>query len=117
MLLTVCNDAFPGRQFFAEFPDCDVLMDMYALGVHPGYRTKGIAKQLVSQAMVLARMSGLDGAIITATNKITSTIAAKLNMKHYKSVAWKDYKDQANGKKWFSDDLDSEYVELYFKIF
>lgn len=89
---------------------------MYALGVAPKYRTKGIAQELVNRALEVAQKAGCDGAIITATNKITSLIATKLKMKHYKSVAWKDFQDLETGQPWFPN-LDSQYVDLYFKVF
>ena len=92
-------------------------MDMYALGVDPRYRHQGLAQELVHRALFIARNAGCNGAFITATNKITGHIAEKVNMKLYNSVAWKDYKDPICGRKWFSSDLDSEYVDLYFKMF
>ena len=117
MLLKICNDAFPARDFFQEFPGCVKLVDMYALGVDPKYRTRGIARSLVKHAFQIAEKNGCDGAIITPTNRYTGLIASKLNMKLYKSVACRDYKDQ-DDKKWFpSQELESQYVDLYFKIF
>ena len=131
MINQVCNDVIHPKDFFQEFQNIEKVVDLFAVGVHEDYKRQGIATKLVEKSMEVrlyictiiitmisdnffkaAKSIGCEGAFIIATNYFTNFIAQKLQMKHYRTVFWKDY----NG--WYPEEkMPSKDVNSYYKLF
>ena len=114
MVMQVLQDACPLDEFFQQFPDTKRVMKIFAIAVNPMYRRKGIAESLLYQSITVAQKNRIDSAVITATNPDMGKISSKLQMKKFKSVYWKNYKDDF-GEKWFPKSMDQFIVEGYYK--
>ena len=97
-----------------EFSDTKQVMKIFAIAVNPTYRRKGIAESLLYQSITVAQKNRIDFVVLTATNPDMAKISTKLEMKKFKSVYWKNYKDDF-GEKWFPKSMDQLTVEGYYK--
>ena len=91
MINLVCDDSIHPSDFFQKFPQCQKIVDLFALGVHQDYKRRGIASALVQKSIEASKSQGCDGALIIATSKYTNNIAKKLDMNLYRTVYWRDY--------------------------
>ncbi len=64
----------------AERPDIQRAYEMFAMGTHPDYRSRGIARRLVAEAWEVARKAGCDVAVVGATHAHTKALFDKLGM-------------------------------------
>ena len=62
----------------------------------------------------MAQKYQIDFVVLTATYPDMAKISTKLEMKKFKSVHWKNYKDDF-GEKWFPKSMDQLTVEGYYK--
>ena len=97
-----------------NFSGTKQVMKIFAIAVNPAYRQKGIAESLLYQSITVAQKNQIDFVVLTATNPDMAKISTKLKMKKFKSVYWKNYKDDF-GEKWFPKSMDQLTVEGYYK--
>ena len=88
--------------------------DMFTLATHPGYRGRGIGKNLVIESLKLAKQVNCSAAIVLATNDFSRMIFNKIGMKIIATKKWEDCIH--NGKQDFgkvpSEMASSHYLKL-----
>ena len=66
--------------FFSKYPDTTKIYDMFAMAVHPHSRGKGIAKQLLNQALIVAKKANCNATMVLATSDYTWKIFKKAQL-------------------------------------
>ena len=75
---------------FEAHPDVRKIYEMFAMATHPEYRGRGIAGQLVEQALKVAKKADCDAVAVIATSDFTSRIFRKLGMQVIGTKNWQD---------------------------
>lgn len=104
---------YPG-DLFESYPEDNKFYDMFTLATHPGYRGRGIGKNLVIESLKLAKQVNCSAAIVLATNDFSRMIFNKIGMKIIATKKWEDCIH--NGKQDFgkvpSEMASSHYLKL-----
>ena len=72
---------------------------MFTLATHPGYRGRGIGKNLVIESLKLAKQVNCSAAIVLATNDFSRMIFNKIGMKIIATKNWEDCIHNGKRKK------------------
>jgi len=113
-ILCLFDELMHSSDIFRQRPDVTKIYDMFALATLPNYRGKGLATQLVQQALLVAKKAQCNGVTVLASSDYTRRIFNKLGMEVIGSKDWTDLKNPADGKSIFSD-VPSEKATAHFK--
>ena len=69
---------------------------MVAMATHPDYRGKGIAKELVKQAFIVAKKAECNGIKVLATSDYTRKIFHKMGFETIGTKIWKECENLPN---------------------
>eukprot|EP00092_Neocalanus_flemingeri_P011401 GFUD01012284.1.p1 GENE.GFUD01012284.1~~GFUD01012284.1.p1 ORF type:complete len:233 (+),score=62.65 GFUD01012284.1:214-912(+) len=97
-------------------PTLNRIYYMTMMGVEEEYRGRGIAGNLLTKSLDLARLARCDGAYVTATSGITRRIFAKRGMEEVRSLEWDKIEFRGEllcvGKDFGSDKISSHFLKL-----
>ena len=97
-------------------PDINRIYYMVMMGVEEEYRGRGIAGNLITKSLEIARLAGCGGAYVTATSGLTRKIFDKRGMKEIRSQAWDKIEFNGKllclGKDFGSDKISSHFILL-----
>ena len=79
-IMYLIEKIMPYSKVFEEYPDCNRLYDMFALGIHPDYQRRGIGQKLVQHSWNVARMAGCDLVMVWASSPYSAKIFINLGM-------------------------------------
>ena len=78
--MTLFDEILHPGDVFSKYPEVTKIFDMFAMAVHPHHRGKGIAKQLLNQAMIVAKKANCNATIVMATSDYTWKIFTKAGL-------------------------------------
>ncbi len=85
VLIDIFVNCMWAPEVFEKRPEIGRIYEMFALGVHPDYRSRGIAKRLVLESWELAKKVECDAAMVCATHNHTKAVFDKLGMEHVRT--------------------------------
>ena len=98
------------------YQDINRIYYMIMMAVDGDYRGRGIAGNLITKSMEIAKLAGCEGAYVTATSGITRKIFDKRGMQEVKSQEWDkiEFKGELPclGKDFGSDKISSHFIRL-----
>lgn len=116
-LLFHCFDQLGCPQTMLDIhTDISRIYYMIMMGVHEDYRGKGIAGNLITKSLKIAKQVGCEGAYVTATSGLTRKIFNKRGFEEVKSIEWDKIEFQGElpcvGKDFGSDKISSHFIRL-----
>ena len=88
--MTLFDEILHPGDVFSKYPEVTKIFDMFAMAVHPHHRGKGIATQLLNQAIIVAKKANCNASIVMATSDYTWKIFTKAGMEVIGEKEWKD---------------------------
>jgi len=112
-----CFDLVGSVQEVMELnPEINKLYYMIMMAVEQDYRGRGIAGNLISKSLEIAKVAGCGGAYVTATSVFTRKIFNKRGFDEFRSVEWDKIEFNGEllcvGKDFGSDKLSSHFIKL-----
>ncbi|XP_034239246.1 dopamine N-acetyltransferase [Thrips palmi] len=111
-IVRLLDEADAQADVFGRFPDVDAYVDIKILSVHPDYRGKGIAKQLIDQSRELTRAQGMSMVRCVCTSFYTHKAVARLGFQHVHTMPYKSFVDE-QGRVVFDTEPPHDNVETY----
>ncbi len=90
LIMYLFDEALWPPDVFRRYPGHEKVFDFFALGTRPEYRGRGIAKELVRQAIKVARRAGCDCVMVFASHEHSRRIFQKLGMGEISRIFWSD---------------------------
>lgn len=111
-IVRLLDEADAQADVFGRFPNVDAYVDIKILSVHPDYRGRGIAKQLIDQSREVTRSQGVPMVRCVCTSYYTHKAVARLGFEHVHTMPYKSFVDEA-GTPVFQTEPPHDNVETY----
>ena len=112
-ILTLFDEIMHSGDVFQRYPEVTKIYDMFALATLPNYRGRGLATNLVQQALLVAKKADCNGVTVLASSDYTRRIFNKLEMEVIGERQWSDL-NYDDGKCIFGD-VPSQKATAHFK--
>ena len=112
-ILTLFDEIMHSGDVFQLYPDVSKIYDMFALATLANYRGRGLATNLVQQALLVAKKADCNGVTVLASSDYTRRIFNKLEMEVIGEKLWTDL-NYDQGKCIFGQ-VSSEKATAHFK--